>query len=508
MYTSEILDADFKTSPFDHQFRELETHGLDYGRALLWQMRTGKSKLTIDTACLLHKLGLLDAVIVFAPNGVHENWLRRELPLHHWDNLEHSTLAWRTEVAGVANANESSWISREDRERWRHNHEAWWATASDMLKGGGLTWFAFNSESMTRDDVRRLVARIMRRKGRVLAVFDESQDFRKPGSKRTKMARSVAYKCTYRRILTGTVVTNSPLAAFSQYELLEREALGFRTYKDFKGQYAEYTTAQTRKGRNYPLLDHYKNLEMLSDTMAPWSSIVLREDCPDLPDLVRSTRQVALNDEQTRLYRELHKQFTFELGGATVSIGENTSRLTKLQQVVSGFLIDEFKDVHDVPGVNPRLEALSDEVYLSSGKVIVWCRFREDMDRVANRLTADGHEVVQYHGRTSPDDKARVRELFAPDAENDVKALVGYPTAGLDLSAASHIFNYSHTFDAIKREQADERATAIGGENVHVMDFVAPGVDGYILDNVLNKVSVADVVAGSGMRDALKRMEL
>lgn len=175
---------------------------------------------------------------------------------------------------------------------------------------------------------------------------------------------------------------------------------------------------------------------------------------------------------------------------------------------MSGFLIDEYGDVHDVPGLNPRLEAVSDEVYLSPGKVIVWCRFREDMDRVYSRLTADGHEVVQYHGRVSDGEKARVRDLFAPDAENDVKVLVGYPTMGLDLSAAWEIVWYSHTFDAIKREQADERATAVGGRNIGLTDLVAPGVDEYILENVLEKVSVAEALAGRGMQEALERMAL
>lgn len=504
--TAAIL-ADFKTSPYLHQLREFEISADMPARALLWAMRTGKTKVTIDTTCHLRKHNKVDAVLVFAPNGVHANWLERELPIHHWDSVGHDALAWRTSVAGKTEISASSWISKEDRERRAYEHAMWWERAEYLLKHSDTPWFAFNSESMTRPDVRNLIKRILRRKKNVFGIFDESQDFRTPGSKRTKMARSIAYRCAYRRILTGSVVTNSPLAAFSQYELLEREALGFRTYGDYKDHFAEYKITKNRRGQSYSVLDHYKNLTELRGSMAEWSSVLLRKDA-DLPDLVRNVRDVTLTTEQERLYRELHRQFVLELDGREVSVGENTSRLTKLQQVVSGFLIDEFKDVYDVPGPNPRLEAVSDEVYLTPGKTIVWCRFREDMDRVANRLTADGHKVVQYHGRTSDDEKARVRKLFEPGAENDVKALVGYPTAGLDLSAAGAILNYSHTFDAIKREQGEERATAMGGENVQVVDFVAPGVDGYVLENVLKKISIADMVAGTGMQDALRRTVL
>ncbi len=501
--TAAIL-ADFKTPPYLHQLREFEASADLSARALLWQMRTGKTKVVIDTACHLAREGRVDAVVVIAPNGVHENWIRRELPAHHWDTVERDTLVWRTATAGELGVRR---VFAHERAGWQEQRDAWWARAERLLKGDRLAWFAFNSESMTRDDVRRLLARVVRRR-RVLVVFDESDDFRTPGSKRTKMARAMAKRCPYRRILDGTVVTNSPLHAFSQFELLEPGALGFDRYGDFKDHHAVYKMETTRKGRKYPALQEYRNLDELQARMARWSSVVLRSDCDDLPDVVPHTRRIELSDEQLRLYRELHRQFTLELNGQEVSVGENTSRLTKLQQVVSGFLVDEFGDVHDVPGPNPRLEALSDEVYLAPGKVIVWCRFREDMDRVASRLTADGHRIVQYHGRVSDDEKALVRELFAPGAENDVKALVGYPTRGLDLSAAAEIMWYSHTFDAILREQANERATAMGGENVYMVDFVAPGVDEYILDNVTEKVSVADALAGRGLRDALRRMEI
>ena len=507
MTVAAAITADFKTEPWEHQLKEFELSAEAPARALLWQMRTGKTKVVIDTACHLAREGYVDAVIVLAPNGVHENWIRRELPAHHWDTVPHNALAWRTSVAGTAMANETGWVSREDRRLWREQHAAWWREAEHALKDDRLAWFAFNSESMTRGDVRKLLARIVRGR-RCLVVFDESHDFRTPGSKRTKMARPLAARCLYRRILTGTPVHNSPLHAYSQFELLEKGALGFKTYGDFKAHHADYVVERNRSGQSYPVLKEYKNLDELRERMAPWSSVVLRSDCHDLPDVVPRTRRVELSDEQRRLYRELHGQFVLELDGKEISVGENTSRLMKLQQVVSGFLIDEYGDVHTIPGPNPRLEALSDEVYLSPGKVIVWCRFREDMDRAVARLTADGHKVVQYHGRTSDEEKARVRELFAPDAENDVKVLVGYPTLGLDLSAAWEIIWYSHTFDAIKREQADERATAMGGRNVSLVDIVAPGVDEYVLENVMDKVSVADALAGQGMKDALRRMEL
>ncbi len=499
------IEADFKTEPYLHQLREFEVSADLPARALLWQMRTGKTKVVIDQACHLFKAGKIDAVLLFAPNGVHENWTRRELPRHHWDSVDRDVLVWRTDVAGPK-AGER--VKAGERGAWKESREAWWAQAKAMLSTDKLAWFAFAAKTMARPDVRKLVARILKHR-RVLVVFDEAHDYRKPGSKRSAMARALAKRCLYRRTLTGTPVTNSPLHAWAQYELLEPGALGFGKYSDFKSHYAVYQTEYNYRGQGYQKLDHYRNLEELTDRLAPWSSVVLRSDCHDLPDLVRRVREIELSDEQVKLYRELHGQFEFDVGGVEVTINEDSSRLAKLQQVVSGFIIDEYGDTHDIPGPKPRLDALSDEAYLCPGKFIVWCQYHYDLDAVASRLTADGLRVVEYHGRIGPDAKQAAEDAFRDDPE--VRGLVGQPQSGghgLDFSEAAEIFWYSHTFDGIVREQADERATEIGGLNIPVVDFMAPGVDHYIRDNVLDKVDVADAVAGEGLKEVLRRIKI
>lgn len=496
-YTAELIAADFKTKPYAHQAREFELHGLDSSRALLWQMRCGKTKLIIDSACALYKEGLIDAVLIFAPNGVHSNWIVRELPIHAWDTLKHSALDWRTSVASGSSKDKAA-------------HKEWWGKAHSAVKcKDALTWMAFNSESMTRPDVRKLIEKLVAKK-RTMIVFDESHNYRTPGSARTKMARSIAKKCPYRRILTGTVITNSPLHAYSQYELLEPGALGFKTFGQFKNYFADYVLHNNSRGHKYPVLKCYKNLDELKNKMAPFSSVVLREDCTDMPNLVLRTRNIELTEKQQEIYEKLRKRMLLEIEGREVQLNEASSSLNKMQQVGSGFIIDEDGKTIIIPGKNPRLEALAEEVAFAPGKVIIWCQFRRDMDLVEERLKKEGFNVVSYHGRTKEADRAKVRELFAPGADNDIKALVGHPQSagqGLNLSAASTIIWYSHTFDAILRGQADERATAIGGKNIQVINIQAPGVDKYILENVANKVGIAEAIAGTGLKAALESIK-
>lgn len=481
----------FRLPNYKHQQDEWERHRDDDARALLWQMRTGKTKATLDVACYRRTRGDIDAVLVIAPNGVHCNWVRRQLPVHMWETVPYIAHAWQASEA----------------------HKPEHAASLERVlscRGEALAVLAVNSESIIHDKPAKIIARFLRRhQGKCMLVVDESHDFRSPGSKRTKRARSLKRYCRVRRILTGTAVSNSPLAAYSQFELLDDHALGFENFADFEGHFAYYVQERTKGGRSYERLDHYRNLDDLQGRMARWASVVLREDVDDMPDLVMDERTVVLPEAQMKAYRTLLKEMILELeDGGEVEAIDGGARLVKLQQMLGGFVVDVDGQVRELVSddENPRLQAMLDEVRSSDGKAIVWCKYREDIRRVVRALAADGIRCVEYHGAVHSQAK---RQQAIDDFNNDpsVRVFVGQPKAGgqgLDLSAADLILWYSHTFDLIERDQANERATQIGGKTVTIKDFVTPGtVDEYILANLNEKRSVSESLAGRGLRDRL-----
>jgi len=501
-YTAELIGANFKTPPYEHQLREFEEHAEAPARALAWSMRTGKSKSCIDRACHLYQRGLIDAVLIFAPNGVHHNWIAKEFPAHAWDGVPLECLVWRSADNSKRAANKITWNRHI---AWEEQREAWYARLKLMRKSRKLFVLSVNTESMTRKDVRAVVARFIKHR-RVLVVFDESDDWGTPGSKRTKMARALARKCPFRIIMSGTIIGSSPLAAFSQYELLKPGALGFEKYAPFKDHIA-ITEDAYFGNRKFPKIIGFKNEDDLRERMAKWTSVVLRDDCHDMPDLIPGVVNIVPTEEQFAAYRDLHEDFILSLGDQTVSVGERAQRFGKMQQVFSGFVIDERKKVRFIPGENPRLDALSEHVYAAPGKVIIWCQFQADIDLVKARMLADGVKFVEYHGRVSNESKLKSLRTFAENRE--YKALIGHVQSGgrgVDMSAASHIFNYSHTQKARMRLQALERATAIGGKNIHYFDFIAPGPDRAILTRTNSRIDIADIIAGRGLRDFLREL--
>lgn len=508
MSTAALLAADFKTTPFDHQFREFEEHVNAVARAKAWHMRTGKSKSTIDKACHLYlnggDAGKIDGVLIFAPNGVHANWIEREFPAHTWPGIRVDGFAWRSEANGS-----KGWkkLSKAKRAAWEAERAMWWEGLSLVRGNRNLMVLTVNTESMTRPDVRKAVAQFIKHR-RVFAVFDESDDWGTPGSKRTKMARALIRRCVYREILSGTIATPSPLATFSQYELLEPGALGFTRAQDFNARYGVYEEERTHGGRTFPKLVGYQNLEELRERMARWTSVTLREDT-NMPALDPRTRAITPTEEQLATYRDLLESFVVDIEEERVSVGERAPRFQKLQQVFSGFVIDEAKRRVIIPGENPRLEALAEEVFLAPGKVVIFCQFQADMDFARERLLVEGHEVAEYHGRVS--DKAKAQALAMFLNRRECKPLITHVQSmgrGFDLSAASTIVVYSHTFSARLRQQSLERATKIGGKNIRVIDFVAPGPDKHILGVTNARIEVADSLAGRGLRELLKGIAL
>ncbi|MFA5702862.1 MAG: DEAD/DEAH box helicase [Advenella sp.] len=473
---------------FKHQQREWEEHRDSDARALLWQMRTGKTKAALDVACYRYDKGDIDGVLVLAPNGVHVNWIRRQLPIHMWERVPYKAHAWQASEA----------------------HKPGHGASLERVLNcrDGLAILAVNSESIIHDKPAAVIKRFLKKR-RVMLIVDESHDFRSPGSRRTKRVKALKNYCKVRRILTGTATSNSPLAAYSQFNILADGALGFTRFADFEMEFAVYEEKRTRGGKTYKALSSYRNLDDLQGRIAEWSSVVLREDVDDMPELLKEERTVVLPDSLVTAYRTLVEEMIVELeDGGEVEALEAGARLIKLQQMLSGWVIDVEGQVRDMlpDEENPRLIGLLEEVQEADRKCIVWCKFQEDIKRVVRTLEKAGKKCVQYHGAIHSQSK-RQAAIDAFNLDPSVDVFVGQPKAGgqgLDLSAADLILWYSHTFDLIERDQANERATQIGGRTVTLVDFVTPNsVDEYILANLEAKRSVSDALTGKGLRDRL-----
>lgn len=522
----------FRTQPYKHQLAALERSAAQEAFALLMSMRTGKTKVVIDTGTHLYSQGKIGAVVVIAPKGVHRNWITEGIADHCPSEVSPVTAFW----SGLNRA--------KDREAW----ERLFDPAME-----GLRYATMNYDAVITDKGKAELKRLLTTFPCML-VLDESHRIKTPGALRTKTLLGAAKYAPYRRILTGTAVTNAgPLDLYTQFKFLDPEILGHSTYTSFRATYAvtevqltgpgygklqasfkcrgltapsQPTAEDCRRsglklGRDYfEKVTGYENIEQLKQRMAPYSIVVRREECEDMPAIIRQRIDVELEPEQRRIYRDMLEQSIAELsppadmdhmtldeqlaallsGGDTVRASNAMVKVLRLAQVLGGHVPDEDGKLHAIP--SGRLAAVMDRLEDIDGKVILWSRFRAELAELEAALVdAYGREaVVAYHGGVSDDAREEAKQRF----QNDLacRYFVGNPKSGgigLPLYAADTMIYYSCEPSAETRWQSEERASKAGKHKVLILDVVAPGtVDERVLESLTrHKGTAEDALGGS-----------
>ena len=179
-------------------------------------------------------------------------------------------------------------------------------------------------------------------------AIDESTTIKNPDAKRTKNICELAKLSRYRRILTGSPVTKSPLDLYKQCDFLLEELLGHGSYYTFRTRYAIMKTANFG-GRSVQIVVGYRNLGELSEKLKPFSYRVLKDDCLDLPDKIFMKRVVQLSPDQQKVYRQMKQLALAELNGKTMSTATVLTQLMRLHQITCGHftsMMAQFKNLN------------------------------------------------------------------------------------------------------------------------------------------------------------------
>lgn len=471
----------FKTPPYSHQLAEVERWNTP-GWALFWQQGTGKTKAIIDQAAELYRQGHIDCMLVVAPNGVHANWLTDELPAH-------CAVQW------IGHA----WSSKKSRTK-RHARAASTVVLPNPthLRVGLIAYDAVMTE-LGWAWAQKFAG------PRTLLVLDESQRIKTPKAKRTKRLVAFGKRFVWKRILSGTPVTNSPFDIWTQLRFLDasfwkRHGFGsLESFKTYFAVWAEGVNPQTEK--RFPILVHYRNVERLATIVSSVSTRVTKDEVLDLPPKTYAKRYFEMTDKQARLYRQLRDEFITELDGELMSAPLIVVRLLRLQQITCGYLPSDDCERLVHLNENPRLRLLIDTLEDVDGKAIIFARFREDLNQICDKLPEDSW--VRYDGAVGEDERARAIKAFQDPA--GPRYFVGNPAAcatGLTLTAAATVIYYSHSFNFEDREQSEDRAHRIGQRNaVHYIDLIGRGtVDAHIVKSLRGKLNIASTITGDTAR--------
>lgn len=494
----QTADFVYKTHPFAHQ--ELVFHRSRDERdfALLMEQGTGKSKVVIDTAAWLYLTGKIRLLVVVAPNGVHRNWVERELPVHMPDWCDVRAITWTSDL-------------EKTKRGQRELNAVCWDTEHTGLRVVAMNVEAFSASPKTCR-ARALLERLLNAMPAMLAV-DEATAIKTPGAQCTKNLTYCGKRAAYRRILTGTPVTQGPLDIYAPFTFLGEQYLGFSNHFAFKHHYAEWERDHNwRTGRDFERLIGYKNLDELVEKIDRVSYRVTKRECLDLPPKIYQSRAVEMSANQATWYEQLRKKLVLELGddGETITMKNMLTRMLRLQQVIGGFVTTDNGEVVSLferHRDNSRIQALLDVVAETSGKVIVWARFKEEIKAVVASLRAvysNGVDpVVEYWGEVSEEDRNKAVDRFQND--NTCRFFVGNQAAGgrgLTLTQCDTMIYYSNSFSLEHRLQSEDRAHRAGLTHpVTYVDFECLGtIDSHILDALLRKNDIATQITRDKLR--------
>jgi len=470
----------FKTTPYAHQLAAFERSKDAPEFALFHEQRCGKSKVVIDTACYLFGRGKVDAVLVLAPNGVHNGWDTDQWPTHAWDSVRTVTAAWASNQTQSIKARLDALFDVYEYPVLRVLH---------------VNIEALSTKGKARDTVRRFLDCFT-----VMSVVDESTDIKNPGSKRTKAAWYIGERSAYTRILNGTPATRSPLDVYSQFRFMSSDLLGFQSYYAFRNRYA---VMRRRNLPGRPAFDEvtgYQNMDELTDNIAVHSHRVVKSDCFDLPPRSHHRRAVPLSKRQRDLYNRLRKEALINLSGDDVAVPHVLTQMMRLQQILGGFVpTDTGEKAVPIEQSSPRLEALMADIAQQDSKTLVWCRFTAEIDAITKALKAEygAQSTLRYDGSIKAVDRPGTQEAFQTDP--GVRFLVLQEKAGargLELSAAGYSYRYSASFDLDTYLQSEERPhSAAQTKNVaHVFLCAENTIDEKIVKSLEDKKQIADMI--------------
>ena len=477
----------FKTEPYAHQLKALQLSHDKENFAYFMEMGCGKSKVLIDNMAWLYSHKKIDTAIIVAPKGVYTNWRNNEIPTHLTDDVSHKVYTWKSNL----NKKETTELKASVGHDARTN----------------LRILLINVEAFATKKIFKFLDTFIHRSNYLVAV-DESTTIKNIKAKRTKALIKFAERAKYKRILTGSPITKSPLDLYSQFLFLAKKILGFDSYWSFQGRYA-VVKSMKMGSHSFNQVVGYKNLDELKKKIEPYSYRVTKDEALDLPPKIYTSRQVDLTMEQERHYQSIKKSSVALLeSGEMVTAPEVMTRLLRLQQLLCGYLITDDGEMMSVE--SNRIAVLLEVIEEMEGKVIIWSRFRHDIIEISERLKSiyGVATTVTYFGDTSMADRDEAIARFQ-NSEDPTRFFVSNPQTGgmgLTLHAAKNVIYYSNDFNLESRVQSEDRAHRVGQHNpVLYVDLVSPNtVDVHIVKTLVNKNKLANITLGERVLEWLK----
>jgi SNF2 family DNA or RNA helicase len=468
----------FKTEPRKYQRTALDRAWGKETFAYYMDMGTGKTKTSLDLMSAYYIDGKVERVLVVTKFSTRRNW-EAEIRIH-------CPVQCDVHVLDTSKAKAfDEWNARTDQ---------------------GLKFLIVGTESLAAGHAIKYASTFVNSALAVAMIVDEAHMIKTHNAVRSKNCVDLGRSARYKVIMTGTPIANGPMDVFMQFEFLDPNIIGIGDFYSFRNRYAIMGGYEDRQ------VVGYQNMEELIELISPFVYQVRKSEVlTELPPKIYETREVQLNDEQKRLYKEISKRDRAVSGDRGITVNSVLERMLRLQEIAGGIITYERNpDLYNpekfehtrIPGKNPKVDELIAITEENECSTIVWCRFIEEIQMVSEALVAKygPSSVVQIYGAIDEDTRwDNVSEKFQKGVARFIVGNAATGGVGLNMTAAELVIYYSNSFSFTDREQSEDRAHRIGQtKSVTYIDIVAEGtVDGVVVEALRGKKDVSEFVRTS-----------
>jgi hypothetical protein len=465
----------YGTSLFDDHGRKRESAitvgGINPARGwgYFMEMRLGKTPLHLAEGALFRRDYDFRWHVVLAPNAFKHDW-----------PVEAEKFGYPAPSIALDSSNRKQVAAFIDK---------------NSATGGLIT---VNYEALRYPDTLKLLEKVLG--PRTLIGADESISIKNPQSGDSKAAIALAKMCGARRILTGKPVTQGPHDLWAQLRFIgQLNGVMPATFRNTHCEMGGYM-GRTVVG--------YKDAEKLQELLSTCSFTARKADWLKTPgkDYV-APRKITLLPDQAAMYMQMQKDFVVAVADGTVITADQViTKLMKMQQISSGFIIDEDRKVHNLmpPAKNPKVvELLRIMEEEATTKVIVVCHYQHSINILEEALAKYNPAIIRgdiWHDQNKRD---KLTEKARFNLDPSCRVIIGQEQAlryghtlmGNPNDPCCTTWFYENNYSLNDRSQCEERNQGAGQLlPIAIGDFVSSPQDIAVIKALQRKEDVAAAI--------------
>lgn len=349
--------------------------------------------------------------------------------------------------------------------------------------------------------------------GENYAVFaDECNYFKNSGTKMFKQMRQLCDGASRAYGMSATIIENRLDEAYCIFRVIAPGTIPSRSYFDKAFCVTKRKSVKTPDGKKRTVTSvvGYKNIPQFRKMIEPVFYGRLQTD-PEveqqIPEDIHKDVLILMSREQSRKYLEAETGLLQTADKEYVQLGILSS-LTVCQQLANSPMLKGF----DIPSAKEEALIESLQNSLDGEKVIVFSKFRTQIDRLEVLIHAVGLKCGRITGKEDQDEREAARVAFMTDGEegSNILLITKAGQKALNLQKAGHIVMFDMPWSYGMYRQLIGRAKRTGSTHTHIgvyryMSVLHPDevdgastdtIDHHILEVLYKKKNLFNAVLG------------